>query len=86
MLIESTGIGEPLPVAQTFTYVDEDQNMDLSMLTRLDCMVYPPSSTRARSRFIRIDCSGGRLSYYWSPVEWIVGLTLLIVIVTIKFI
>lgn len=39
MLIESTGIGEPLPVAQTFTYVDEDQNIDLSKLTRLDCMV-----------------------------------------------
>lgn len=39
MLIESTGIGEPLPVAQTFTYVDEDQDIDLTKLTRLDCMV-----------------------------------------------
>ncbi|WP_018752153.1 GTP-binding protein [Paenibacillus sanguinis] len=39
ILIESTGIGEPLPVAQTFTYVDEDQGIDLSSLTRLDCMV-----------------------------------------------
>ncbi|GBF78185.1 cobalamin biosynthesis protein CobW [Paenibacillus sp. 598K] len=39
ILIESTGIGEPLPVAQTFTYVDEDQQIDLSRLTRLDCMV-----------------------------------------------
>ncbi|MEK3884014.1 GTP-binding protein [Paenibacillus sp. PL2-23] len=39
ILIESTGIGEPLPVAQTFTYVDEEQNIDLSKLTRLDCMV-----------------------------------------------
>ncbi|QHT61082.1 GTP-binding protein [Paenibacillus lycopersici] len=39
MLIESTGVGEPLPVAQTFTYVDDRLNIDLSKLTRLDCMV-----------------------------------------------
>lgn len=39
ILIESTGIGEPVPVAQTFTYVDEEQQIDLSKLTRLDCMV-----------------------------------------------
>ena len=39
ILIESTGIGEPVPVAQTFTYVDEDQGIDLSSLVRLDCMV-----------------------------------------------
>lgn len=39
ILIESTGIGEPVPVAQTFTYVDEDNGIDLSCLTRLDTMV-----------------------------------------------
>ncbi|WP_270169470.1 GTP-binding protein [Paenibacillus sp. SYP-B4298] len=39
ILIESTGIGEPLPVAQTFTYVDDELGIDLSKLTRLDCMV-----------------------------------------------
>jgi G3E family GTPase len=39
ILIESTGIGEPIPVAQTFTYVDEEQGIDLTKWCRLDTMV-----------------------------------------------
>lgn len=39
ILIESTGVGEPLPVAQTFSYQDEEQGIDLSQYCRLDCMV-----------------------------------------------
>jgi G3E family GTPase len=38
LLIESTGISEPLPVAETFTFVDEAGN-SLSDLARLDTMV-----------------------------------------------
>lgn len=38
LLIESTGISEPLPVAETFTFADED-GTSLSDLARLDTMV-----------------------------------------------
>lgn len=38
LLIESTGISEPLPVAETFTFRDE-QGRSLSDLARLDTMV-----------------------------------------------
>jgi G3E family GTPase len=38
LLIESTGISEPLPVAETFTFRDQ-QGQSLADLARLDCLV-----------------------------------------------
>ncbi len=39
LLIESTGISEPVPVAQTFTFVDEENGIDLSRFSFIDTMV-----------------------------------------------
>jgi G3E family GTPase len=39
LLIESTGISEPIPVAQTFSFVDEESNIDLSRFSYVDTMV-----------------------------------------------
>jgi G3E family GTPase len=39
LLIEGTGIAEPLPIAQTFSYSFEELGMDLTKLCKLDTLV-----------------------------------------------
>jgi G3E family GTPase len=39
LLIESTGISEPVPVAQTFSFADEENGIDLSKFSTIDTMV-----------------------------------------------
>ena len=39
LLIESTGISEPIPVAQTFSFIDEENNIALSKFSYVDTMV-----------------------------------------------
>ncbi|MEO0789242.1 MAG: GTP-binding protein [Bacteroidota bacterium] len=39
LLIESTGISEPVPVAQTFSFIDDENGIDLSRFSYIDTMV-----------------------------------------------
>ncbi|UOE37482.1 GTP-binding protein [Chryseobacterium oryzae] len=39
LIIEGTGIAEPLPIAQTFSYTDEESGIDLSQFSYIDTMV-----------------------------------------------
>ena len=39
IIIESTGIAEPVTIAQTFSYAEEESGIDLSAYARLDTMV-----------------------------------------------
>lgn len=57
LLIESTGISEPVPVAQTFSFVSEESNIDLSRFAYIDTMVTVVDSYN----FFRDFCSSERL-------------------------
>ncbi len=53
LIIESSGISEPVPVAQTFSYIDEESGIDLGQFARLDTMV-------------TVVDAGNFLAHFWS--------------------
>lgn len=54
LLIESTGISEPIPVAQTFTFEDE-HGVSLSHIARLDTMVTVVDAANFRDDYLALD-------------------------------
>ena len=54
LIIESTGISEPLPVAETFTFTDED-GKSLSDIARLDTMVTVVDAGAFFREFVSLD-------------------------------
>jgi G3E family GTPase len=59
LLIESTGISEPLPVAETFTFEDED-GVSLGDLAHLDTMVTVVDAGAFFNDFMSLDMLGDR--------------------------
>lgn len=59
LLIESTGIAEPLPVAQTFTFTDED-GTSLADVSRLDTLVTVVDGLNFRRDYQEADALGSR--------------------------
>lgn len=52
ILVESTGISEPMPIAQTFALLDDSISHKLSEICRLDCMVTVVDAHRFWQDFI----------------------------------
>lgn len=54
LIIESSGISEPLPVAETFTFTD-DKGVSLSSLARLDTLVTVVDASTMNSEIMTVD-------------------------------
>ena len=71
LLIESTGISEPLPVAETFTFRDE-QDQSLSDLARR--LEIPVSSCHGLVGTLKAALMVLLLSHDWAGGQWLVWL------------
>lgn len=60
LLIEGTGIAEPLPIAQTFSYSFDELGMDLTKLSRLDTMVTVVDALNFEKDFMSSDSLADR--------------------------
>ena len=60
LFIESTGISEPIPVAQTFTYAFEESNVDLTKWATLDTMVTVVDAFNFEKDFVSLDTLANR--------------------------
>lgn len=60
LLIEGTGIAEPLPVAQSFSYAFEELGMDLTKIARLDTMVTVIDALNFEKDFMSVDTISDR--------------------------
>ncbi len=60
LLIEGTGIAEPLPVAQSFSYAFDELGMDLTKIARLDTMVTVIDALNFEKDFMSVDTISDR--------------------------
>ena len=60
LLIESTGISEPLAVAQTFSYAFDELGMDLTKITKLDTLVTVVDAVNFGKDYMSLDTISDR--------------------------
>ena len=77
IVIESTGISEPVPVAQTFSYIDEEF-IDLTSICRLDTMVTVVDANRFVNDIV--------VKIYWQTVMKVLMMKMSVLLLTYSLI
>ncbi|NJK96901.1 MAG: GTP-binding protein [Bacteroidetes bacterium] len=60
LLIEGTGIAEPLPIAQTFSYAFDNLGLDLTKISRLDTLVTVVDALNFEKDYMSVDSIADR--------------------------